>query len=719
MMNKPRTITSFISVLLPICVFADIASEDETLSLVYGTERMVSIATGSEQLLYKAPAIASVITRQDIERSSANTLNDLLEIIPSLHISTNYSAGDAIYSMRGFFRDPDAGMLFMINGVTINSLQSGSRFSALQLPLNNIEQIEIIRGPGSAVYGADAFVGVINIITRKHQDTQVFGIQSGSFSSNSAWVQNNFALGQWKTHTSIQYQTSKGDNNRRVDNDLQSFLDSISSSNASLAPASLPSAYNVLDAELNFDYKHWNINQWLWMNRDQENDHGIPGLDVIDPNGQLDSRASLSSISYNNNQFSENWSLNARLSFLDYTTDRKQFLLPAGSIAPIGNDGNIFTSGIRNVDFPNGMVSIINSREQQSHAEITAFYYGWTDHSLRLSSGYQQQQYSSDEARNFGPSVLDNNQPTALTQAVDINNPANRSLPDGVRHVRYVSLQDEWDFINDWTLTAGIRYDNYSDFGTTTNPRLALVWQTNYNLSTKLLYGRAFRAPAYKELNLQNQLGFNGNQDLQAETIDTIELAFDYRPNEDLHSNLSLFAQRAKNLIFAVEDTTIANTFTFENSGTQEGVGIEAEMNWRIFPSLEWAANFAWQYNQLLEIDIEAPYAPSKQLYTQVSWQLNHFWQLIPQLHYIGLRPRALGDTRTAVPTSTRVDLSLLYRNHYENWDFSLRIRNLFNEKLYEPSIGNDSIAGGAALDKDIPLQGFNLLAEFRYFIKE
>jgi len=176
--------------------FAEMSNEDETLQLIYGNERMVSIATGNEQLLYKAPAIASVITRQDIENSSANNLNELLEMVPGLHISEDYFSGDAVYSMRGFFRDPDAGMLFLINGTTVNTLEKGSRFSALRMALNNIEQIEIIRGPGSAVYGADAFVGVINIITKKYQPGQTFGIQAGSFSTAGAWLQNNFRLGQ-------------------------------------------------------------------------------------------------------------------------------------------------------------------------------------------------------------------------------------------------------------------------------------------------------------------------------------------------------------------------------------------------------------------------------------------------------------------------------------------------------------------------------------------
>jgi len=723
-MKKARLkIIIYFSWLFSTSSFANITNEDETMQLVYGSERMVSIATGNEQLLYKAPAIASVITQQDIENSSAKNLNELLEMVPGLHVSEDYFSGDAVYSMRGFFRDPDAGMVFMINGTTVNTLKNGSRFSAFQMPLNNIQQIEIIRGPGSAVYGADAFVGAINIITRKQNsnpnNNQEFGVQAGSFSNQSAWLQNNFQLGNWQSHISLQYQSTGDDKSRQIENDLQSFLDNQSATNATLTPATLNASYNVLDMELNFFNNYWNINQWLWINKNQANGHGIPALDNIDPNGQLDSQASLSSIEYENNEIASHWSLKVRLSYLNYTTDREQYLLPAGSIAPIGDDGNIFTRGVRSVNFSTGMININNSREQQSHFDITNFYYGWQDHSVRFSSGYQIQKYSADEARNFGPGVLDSGQTSALPQPTNINNPNDLSLPNGQREIFYFSLQDEWNFNPDWALTSGVRYDDYSDFGDTINPRIALVWQTSYVLSTKLLYGRAFRAPVYKELNLQNQLGFNGNSNLQPETIDTLELALDYRPSEKLRSNLGFFAYRAKDLIFAIEDTQTLNTFTYQNRGTQEGYGIEAEANWQLADSVNLSANYTYQYSEIVEASSEAPYAPKHQLYTRMIWKMSHFWSLSPELYFIGSRPRALNETRAPVTDNTRLDLMLKYQNYYKNWDASLRIRNLLDSDLKEPSIGNNSIAGGAALVNDIPLQGIRIIAEFRYFIPD
>ncbi|MCW8853976.1 MAG: TonB-dependent receptor [Gammaproteobacteria bacterium] len=695
------------------------ASESETLGLVYGNEQMVSIATGGEQLLYKAPSVASIITSKDIKQSNARFLNELLEMVPGLHISDDYNAADAVYTMRGFFRDPDAGMLLLIDGIPVNTLQDGSRPSSFKLPVNNIEQVEIIRGPGSAVYGADAFVGVINVITKNTSSKEEYGTYLGSFQSQSYWLHENHALGKWETSISLQLHSTNGDKDRLVENDLQSYLDSITATQSSLSPSKMNTESEIINLQMNFDLNNWQLKQWFWMNNDQGSGHGIPGLDTLDPDGQIDSQSSLTSIEYNNKSFAKNWSLNARLSYLDYKTDKQQTLLPAGSNAPIGLDGNLFTTGIwlRDVNFPNGMIDEKETREQHSQFEISSFYSGWSQHNLRLASGYQQQSFAATESRNYGPGVLDAGQTSALNITTDVSNTANVFLPDGTRHIRYLSLQDEWDFITDWTLTAGIRYDNYSDFGDTTNPRLALVWQTDYDLTSKLLYGRAFRAPVYEELNLQNQLGFSGNPELKPETIDTLELAFDYRPQTEFRGILSLFAYKAKDLILAVEDINIANTYTYENAGTQNGYGMEAELYWLMSSTLSVSANYAWQYNTLDDTKLEAINAPATQIYIGVNWALDTFWKLNTELHYIGQRARALDDPRAAIDNYIRLDSRLTYRNHYKNWDCSISIRNLLDSDVREPSLGNDSIQpGGAALANDIPMEGVKALVEFRYY---
>ena len=114
--------------------------------------------------------------------------------------------------------------------------------------------------------------------------------------------------------------------------------------------------------------------------------------------------------------------------------------------------------------------------------------------------------------------------------------------------------QDEWQIADDWQLTAGVRYDDYSDFGGTVNPRVALVWDINEQITSKLLYGKAFRAPNFQEQRIQNNPVVLGNKNLNPETIHTYEWALDYRPFSSLRTAVNLYYYQINNLISAVPD---------------------------------------------------------------------------------------------------------------------------------------------------------------------
>lgn len=110
------------------------------------------------------------------------------------------------------------------------------------------------------------------------------------------------------------------------------------------------------------------------------------------------------------------------------------------------------------------------------------------------------------------------------------------------RNVKYAFVQDEWNFAKDWTLTAGVRRDHYSDFGGTTSPRLALVWDAAYNLEVKVMHGTAFRAPSFAELYTTNNPVAIGNPNIKPERIASDELAFSWQQTSKLKSDLNFFS---------------------------------------------------------------------------------------------------------------------------------------------------------------------------------
>ncbi len=126
----------------------------------------VTSASKKEQKLSKVPAAIFVITKEDIHRSGATNIPDLLRMVPGLDVA-QINPGVWAISARGFNGQYSTTLLVLIDGRTVYTPTfSGVFWDAQDVPLDLIERIEIIRGPGAAVWGANAVNGVINIITR-------------------------------------------------------------------------------------------------------------------------------------------------------------------------------------------------------------------------------------------------------------------------------------------------------------------------------------------------------------------------------------------------------------------------------------------------------------------------------------------------------------------------------------------------------------------------
>ena len=131
------------------------ADDEEALIELYGDEDVISIATGSAQPISKAPAVATVITAKDIKEMGATDIDEVLETVPGLHVSRRAANYTPIYTFRGIYATENPQVLMLVNGISINNLFVGDRSQVWGgMPVENISRIEVIRGPGSAVYGA-------------------------------------------------------------------------------------------------------------------------------------------------------------------------------------------------------------------------------------------------------------------------------------------------------------------------------------------------------------------------------------------------------------------------------------------------------------------------------------------------------------------------------------------------------------------------------------
>ncbi|MDX2480569.1 MAG: TonB-dependent receptor [Desulfuromusa sp.] len=678
------------------------------LEALYGDEEFVSIATGSSKPIYKAPAVASVITANDIRKMGATTLDEVLEAVPGLHVGvSNQGRLDSVYSIRGIHTTFNPQVLILMNGIAFPTISGGRPFD-FKLPVSAIERVEIIRGPGSAIYGADAYAGVINIITKDAESmNSEIGLRSGSFDTQDIWLQHGASWGDWNVAMSLEWLKTDGDSGRNITSDLQTTLDNIFGTSASLAPGELSTRYDVFNSHLELSYKNWRFRHWYWKQDDAG--LGAGAALALDPEGGEDYDLHLVDLSYQTDEFIKNWSMNVNLSYYNLKNDSRFVLLPPGTTVPINSDGNLelFAPPAGIVTFTDGMLGNPAGIQEQSAIEIVTNHSGIEFHQVRFATGLKYFSVTAQsETKNFGTGIIDGSISPIDGTLTDVAGTPNIFMANQHRTLWYFSLQDEWQLAPDWELTSGIRYDYYSDFGQTVNPRIAIVWSTRHNLTTKILYGKAFRAPSFNELFSINNPVALGNSELDPETIDTVELSFDYRPTFNLQSILSLYYYFAEDLIEFIPDPG-KSTITAQNNRNQRGYGCEVEVSWQTLKNLDITGNYAWQHSEDTDTDQQVADVPVHQIYLDANWQFAPQWFLNTQLSWIGERKRATDDPRENLNSYTLVHLNLSRKNIYNHWDFSLAFKNLFDENATEPS--------KITIYDDYPLEGRNVWAEIRY----
>lgn len=666
---------------------AQVPDDEEDLAQVYGDKHFVSIATGARQPLRRAPAVATVVTAEDIAAMGATDLDEVLETVPGIHVTRASVRYASTYLIRGLGGGSQTNqqVLLLQNGIPMTTMFNGDKGAAWNgVPVDNIARIEIIRGPGSALYGADAYAGVINVITKTAADTPgtETGLRGGSFNTWSAWAQHGGELGPIKVAAYLRLGSTDGPH-ETIAADAQSRNDRLFNTRASLAPGSMHTGYDAIDGSLDLAY-----GKWRWRASYKQRDHLETGVGVssaLDPVSQGKAEAITSDLSWADPHFSENWAVGVTASFMQYifTYPGNLQLLPPGARLPGGL-------------FPNGMIGGPNQWERQNRLSSYATYSGLAGHSLRFGLGHDDLNiYKTRTVKNYIFNAAGAPVPTG--PAIDYTEIQPHIRPQQ-RQVDYFFVQDEWQFARDWALTAGLRHDRYSDFGGTTNPRAALVWEAAYNLTAKLLYGRAFRAPSFNEQYGINPV-LNGNPDLRPETIETIEAALSWLVSKNSQMNLSVFSYDARNLIRGVANVAPAVGASFQNVGAQQGHGGEIEVVWDAGKNLRLSGNYAYEraVDKLTRQD--SGYAPRHHIYARADWRFAPGWLNSTQLNWVAGRKRAVGDTRSDVPDYTTMDITLRSVGNPKGWNFSTSIRNLFDARVLEPTLGPTVLIPG-----DLPL---------------
>ncbi len=695
--------------LMPGVLLALDSVENELLG-IYGSEEFISIATGYKQPLSRAPAVASIFTAEDIRRAGATDLDHILEMVPGLHVSRSYQGYNPIYAVRGIYSTFNPQLLLLINGIPQTNLFTGGRnFVWGGMPVEAIERVEVIRGPGSAVYGADAFAGVVNIITRSAASyTGVeAGVHFGSDSTRNGHLLYGNRWGESGLLVALELGATRGDDSR-IASDAQTVLDQLTGTNASLAPGSVNRVRENVDLRLDYRFRDLVLRAG-YQGRRVGTGAGV--AQALDPYGRYSSdRWSLDAGYTIDELWWEDLSVNLSASFLDVSqnVDRDSMLFPPGSTGP-------FLDAMGQPLFPPFTDGVVGNPEvYERHLRINgSFHYQGIDrHDLSLGLGYHHGDlHRVREQKNFCSDAASCEYILPRGGVVEVSGTPFVFLTEGSRDNYYVYIQDIFHVANDWELTAGVRYDHFSDFGSTLNPRFSLVWATSHRLTTKLLYGEAFRAPSFQETRVINNPAALGNPNLKPETLRSLELVFDHRYLHSLATVFNLFYYKWEDIIQFVPDP-VAGTATASNAGRQDGYGFELETRWAAHRDIDLHAGLSWQRSENKRTGRRAANTPSTQLRLQGNWRVGELYELHGQLRWVADRARESGDPRATIDDYTLVDIGIRRRNLWQAVDMNIIVRNLFNADAREPSPNGLPVP---LIADDLPLPGRQVFAEFRY----
>ena len=647
----------------------------------------VSIATGFSQSVRTAPAVTTVVTAQQIRDSGARNLVDiLLKFVPGFFIGQTAHSVEPVIAVRGFSSSYNQTVLVLLDGIPQTEYVFGDRLALLGIvPLDIIERVEIMRGPGSALYGADAYSAVVSVITRRTppDQTQIV-VGGGSQQTRDARLFGGGRAGDFDVVGALEYRETDGDR-PFIAADLQTNLDALFGTRASLAPGNANTHLGKFGAQLNATGENTALMLRTALSRDIGMGVGLAG--ALDPFGHIDT-TTVEGL-FEKTAKGSNWNAQGSVdgAFLRYEM----------------NDVHYFPPGAFGF-FPEGVIADTQFEEYRVRLQGRLDYAGLTGHRLTLGAGAESGEVRlQSERRNYsivGGAIV----PIGPLQ--DTGDALGLGASSFSRDLLFVYGQDEWDFHPEWTLTWGIRYDYYDDFGGILSPRLALVWNASPYLTAKLIYGRGFRGPSLLDTEARHIPAIAGNPDLKPEKLDSLELAFDYRPLERFTARLNVFYQRTEDQIRLQNDG--GPTSRPENVGRQKGHGLELEAWWDMGRNTQLYGAYAYQDNTDETTGEDAGYTPHHQVLARLLHR-SQPWSFSVQARHVGNRDRIAEDTRPKADTYTLVDV-LVRREIAPGFEAGLEVRNVFDADAEEAGFGT-------AFPGDLPLPGrtfyFDLTARF------
>jgi len=598
-------------------------------------------ASRYEQKITEAPSYASILTAEDIKKNGYRTLADLLRTLPGVY--TSYNRIFPTVGFRGFLTPGsfNSRVLLLVDGHVVNNsvYEHAPAGNDFPVDIDLVERVEVVRGPSSSLYGANAFFGVINVITKRGRDIDGVEVSGGA--------------GSWRTFS------GRATMGKRFSGGPELLLSG--------------SASDSVGQDLYFpEYDNTATN------------NGVAENDDNDKYNSLFAKASLGG-----------FTVEAARAF------RKKDM-------PTGQYGTAFNDDRTNAEDQSGYVDLRYEKDLAGGVNLLARTY------------FDRFSYNGDHFYSIDPTLMNKNRGDSESWGVELKAVAKmreRHRVTAGGEFRYDFRKDQQNFYEgispanldsrqsskEWAaylkdefrihpkliLNAGVRYDRFSTFGGTTNPRLGLIWMPREKTAAKLLYGRAFRAPNTFEMYFGNVGWVKPNPGVRPETIRSYEAVLEQFAEglgADWKFTASAYHYHIKDLITLRVDPADGQFFHGNNQAI-EADGVELEAEGKLPGGIGGRASYAFQRAEYTDTGSTIPNSPKHMAKLTLSFPLlPGILFLSPEAQYIGRRQNTAGKPQGTVQGYFVANATLLATDLPWGLELSASVYNLFDQDYADPA---------------------------------
>lgn len=587
----------------------------------------VVTASKKSQKLSEVPATVHVITSKQIKERGYFTLEEVLSDLPGFQFRNIVGFNSYVF-LRGVPNQNNL-ILVLIDGIQINELNSGGFYGGGQYNLSNVKKIEVVYGPASALYGTNAVSGVINIITNDPKDVQ--GGHAGFLLGNFDTKSMDFRYG---------YQDQKND--------------------VGFSISGMFKHSNKADLRGEKGDNNWTDNM-----ENFEDDLSFDGklkyksidFGIVLQDKQASRTTNYKTIGTNYLDTGTNWHIRFVNGYVKYLYSRS---------SKWSSQSNLY---YRNSTVINNSIAYITSDTGQTG------YYRPSD-----LIGYENK-FNFQPAENFNviagiiweQEKLAENFSKTYSGSPYIK-PSVPVKPDMItNHLTSIYLQTQYNIVKGTGLTIGLRHDNSSFYGVVNTPRFALVYNKK-KITAKFLYMEAFRAPKPWDYTYGD-----GNSVLKPERLKSMEFSITYNVKKNLLANLTFYKNYLKKILIQEENRWV-------NGNTLNTKGIEAGLDY-----VKGKINLYFNYTHNLseyENGVKIPEIGNDNANIGILYAFTNNIKFNIRGNYIGKKKNlkiitSTGDDYINEAFIVHFNLSIL---DYNNFDFHLIVKNLFNKEYYHTS---------------------------------